>query len=203
MTALTREMEAELARRLLAGQDEAFDSFVESFRSRLFHYTLLVCGHPDDAEEVAQETLLKVFESLGQLRDPARIRPWVLRIARNVCLMKRRKSVFAPTQEISLDELMPALNGSGAERKLEIADWSSLPDTELLRSELRKVLEEAIQSLPEMYKMVLLLRDVEELSTDETAEILQITQDAVKTRLHRARLAVRQKVDAYLRAQTN
>ena len=203
MASLDKEAEAELARELAAGNPDAFDRFVEGFRSRLFQYSLLVCGHREDAEEVAQDTLLKVFENFGQLREPERVRAWVFRIARNACLMKRRKSVFAPAQELSLDELMPAPGQGSGGRKLEIADWSNLPDTEVLRMELREVLGGAIQALPEIYRSVLLLRDVEELTTEEAAAVLDVSEDVVKTRLHRARLMVRQKLDAYLRASTN
>jgi RNA polymerase sigma-70 factor (ECF subfamily) len=117
--------------------------------------------------------------------------------------MKRRKSVFAPAQELSLDALMPAPGQGSGERKLEIADWSNLPDTQVLRTELREVLGAAIQALPEIYKSVLLLRDVEDLTTEEAAAILDVSEDVVKTRLHRARLMLRQKLDAYLRASTN
>ncbi|RPI12095.1 MAG: sigma-70 family RNA polymerase sigma factor [Acidobacteriales bacterium] len=203
MASLGKEAEVELARELAAGNLAAFDDFVESFRTRLFQYSLLVCGHREDAEEVAQDTLLKVFENFDQLREPEHVRAWVFRIARNACLMKRRKSVFAPTQELSLDELMPAPGQAGGERKLEIADWSSLPETEVLRGELKEVLENAIGGLPEIYKTVLLLRDVEDLSTGETAGILEVSEDVVKTRLHRARLAVRKRLDGYLRAGAN
>ncbi len=195
--------EVELARRLGAGDLTAFDRFVESFRSRLFQYSLMVCGHHEDAEEVSQEALLKVFENFGQLRDPESVRAWVFRIARNACLMKRRKSVFAPVQELSLDELMPAPGQAGGERKIEIADWSGLPETEVLRGELRQALADAIGGLPDIYRSVLMLRDVEELSTGETAGILEVSEDVVKTRLHRARLAVRRSLDAYLRGTAN
>jgi RNA polymerase sigma-70 factor (ECF subfamily) len=157
-----------------------------------------MCGHREDAEEVAQETLLKVFESFDQLREPARVRPWVFRIAKNACLMKRRKSVFAPLQELSLDDFLPASTGDGMHRHIEIADWSRLPEEELLRSELRDQLERAIAELPETYRAVVLLRDMEELSTEETAHVLDLTVDVVKTRLHRGRLAMRQKMDTYL-----
>jgi RNA polymerase sigma-70 factor, ECF subfamily len=189
----------DLARELLAGSEEAFTEFVHSFRARLAHYTFLMCGHREDAEEVAQETLIRVFESIDQLRDPARLKSWVFRIARNECLMKRRKSVFAPTVEISLDDLKPAPAEGG--RGIEIADWSALPDDLLLGSELRQALTEGIQGLPELYRAVVLLRDIEELSTEETAEVLDISTDTVKTRLHRGRLALRRQLDAYLRSR--
>jgi len=194
--------EVELARDLVEGKPGAFDQFVELYRSKLFHYSFMICGHREDAEEVAQETLMNVFEHLDQLREPERVRSWVFRIAKNACLMKRRKSVFAPTEELSLDELMPVSGMDGGQVKIQIADWSALPDAEVLRSELRRQLDQAIAELPEIYRAVMLLRDVEELSTQESAEILGITEDTVKTRLHRARLAVRQKLDQYLQSKS-
>lgn len=99
--------DAELARDLLAGSDDAFTQFVSAYHSRLAQYSFLICGHREDAEEVAQETLLKVFESIDQLRDPARLRAWVFRIAKNECLMKRRKSVFGPKEVPDSDCLSP------------------------------------------------------------------------------------------------
>ena len=195
---MDREEEVELARQLLTGKAEAFDRFVEHFRAKIFQYSWLMCGHREDAEEVAQETLLKVFESFDQLREPERVRPWVFRIAKNACLMKRRKSVFDPEHELSLEQFLPAR--ADGDVKLEIADWSRLPDDQLLQSEMKQVLDRAIGSLPEIYRSVILLRDLEELSTQETAHILDVTEDTVKQRLHRARLALRQTLDEHLRA---
>ena len=183
----------------MTGDANAFDRFVEHFRAKIFHYSWLMCGQREDAEDVAQETLLKVFESFDQLREPERVRPWVFRIARNACLMKRRKSVYAPSQELSLDEFMPAIDHQGGHARLQIADWYGLPDRQILQLEMKQVLDQAIGALPENYKSVILMRDVEELSTLETAQVLDLTEDVVKTRLHRARLAVRQKLDEYLR----
>jgi len=185
--------------RLPGGGEEAFERFVEHFRAKLFRYTWLMCRQREDAEEVAQETLLKVFESYDQLREPERVRPWIFRIARNACLMKRRRSVFAPAAELSLEELAPAVTVDGDHRHLQIADWRHLPETELLRSELREVLDEAIAELPETYRAVVLLRDVEELSSSETAEVLELSVDVVKQRLHRGRLAIRRRLDDYLK----
>lgn len=158
-------MEIELARQLLAGKPEAFDRFVDHFRAKIFSYSQMMCGHRDDAEEVVQETLLRVFENFGQLREPEHVRAWVFRIAKNACLMKRRKSIYAPQQELSVDELMPARGNGG----------------DPIRS----------RSLP---------HDVEEHSTEETAQVLDLNTDAVKTRLHRARLLARKTLDGYLRA---
>jgi RNA polymerase sigma-70 factor, ECF subfamily len=182
-------VETRLARALLAGETDAFEKFVEHFRSKVFHFSWLMCGSPEDAEEVAQETLLKVFESFDQLREPDRVRAWVFRIARNVCLMQRRKSVFAPAHELSLDELPPWD---------EVPDSATAPEGGLLRSELRAVIDRVIVELPPSYRAVVLLRDLEELTTEETAQILDLSIDVVKTRLHRGRASMRQKLDCYL-----
>ncbi|HKW96547.1 MAG TPA: sigma-70 family RNA polymerase sigma factor [Bryobacteraceae bacterium] len=199
---MERAAEIELARELIAAKPGAFDRFVGHFRAKVFQYSVLICGHREDAEEVAQETLLKVFENFDQLREPERVRAWVFRIAKNACLMKRRKSIYAPTQELSLDDFVPARSGNGEAMKIEIADWSNLPEEQLLRAEFRRVFEEAIAEMPEIYRPVILLRDVEELSTEETAQVLDVSPDVVKTRLHRARLFVRSKLDVYLRAKS-
>lgn len=196
---MEKAREKELATALLNGEPEAFDRFVEYFRSKVFGYSWLMCGQREDAEEVAQEALLTAFENFDQLRDPEHVRSWIFRVAKNACLMKRRKSVFAPEREISLDELLPISHGDGEHRRIEIADWSSLPEKELLNVELGSELHRAIAELPESYRAVLLLRDLEELSTEETAHVLDLRVDVVKTRLHRGRLAVRQKLDNYLR----
>ena len=103
------------------------------------------------------------------MREPDKVKSWVFRIAKNACLTKRRKSIFAPARELSLDELMPAKHQDGDQVRLEIADWSSLPDGKALQSEMRELLEKAIRELPETYRSVVLLRDMEELSTQETA----------------------------------
>ncbi len=199
MASRNTEGDAELVRALLAGEPGAFERFVSVFRPKIFQYSVLMCGNREDAEEVAQDTLMKVFDNLEQLREPERIRPWVFRIAKNNCLMRRRKSVFAPTQELSLDDFVPRSHDDGGGRKIEIADWSALPDDQVLRGELKDVVQKAIAELPEIYRAVILLRDIEELSTDEAAQALEVSHEVIKTRLHRARLAVRQKLDEYLR----
>src|SRR5690349_13701984 len=177
--------ETGLARALLAGEANAFERFVEHFRSKVFHYSWVMCGSPEDADEVAQETLLKVFQSFDQLREPEHVRSWVFRIARNVCLMQRRKSVFAPSEELHVDEL-------------PLADDAEPADTRLLQSELRAVIERGVLELPPLYRAVVLLRDLEGLSTEETAQVLDIGTDVVKARLHRGRGAMRQKLDCYV-----
>jgi RNA polymerase sigma-70 factor (ECF subfamily) len=148
-----------------------------------------MCGSREDAEEVAQEALLNAFEHFDGLREPERVRSWIFRIAKNACLMQRRKSVFAPQQELSVEELLPGDEPAGEDRP---------PDAEFLRAELRNVLDRVMLELAPIYRGVVLLRDVEELSTEETAQILGVSTDVVKTRLRRGRLALRQQLDCYL-----
>ena len=188
--------EVEWARRLLAGDVEAFTPFEESFQQRIFQYTWLMCGQREDAEEVSQDTLLKVFESFDKLQDPEKVKAWVFRIAKNYCLMKRRKSVFAPERELSLDELHPSADGD--HRTMQVPDNAELPDEQVLRSELNSELERALRELPEIYRSAVLLRDVEGLSTVEAAEVLEVNEDTVKQRLHRGRLALRKSLARYL-----
>jgi RNA polymerase sigma-70 factor (ECF subfamily) len=189
--------EVEWARRLLAGDAEAFTPFVESFQHRIFQYTWMMCGQREDAEEVAQDTLLKIFENFDQLQDPERVKAWVFRIAKNYCLMKRRRSVFAPERELSLDELLPE-NGGQTRRAMEVTDGRERAEELVLRGELNVELEKALRTLPDTYRSVVLLRDVEELSTAEAAEVLELSEDVVKQRLHRGRLALRKSLAGYL-----
>ncbi len=194
--------EVEWAKRLLEGDAAAFTPFVESFQSKVFQYTWMMCGQREDAEEVAQDTLLKVFESFDQLREPEHVKAWVFRIARNYCLMKRRRSVFAPDKEFSLDELMPGRmpgnDSPGSAASDRVPDQRELPEQRLLRAELNHELETAMQELPANYRSVVLLRDVEGLSTTEAAEVLDLSEDVVKQRLHRGRLALRKRLAGYL-----
>jgi RNA polymerase sigma-70 factor, ECF subfamily len=191
------QTELALARDLMAGSADAFDRFVDLYYGKVFRYSFTMCGQREDAEEVSQETLLKVFENLAHLREPEHLKAWVFRIAKNACLTKRRKSVFAPARELSLEDLRPQRNRESGE--LDIADWSAMPDSAAQNAELHEALDRAVQRLPELYRVIFLLRDVEGLSTAETAGALGVSEDLVKTRLHRARLMLRSELDAFLK----
>lgn len=182
----------------MEGRRDAFDEFVEIFRRRVFQYSYLMCGQREDAEEVAQDTLLKIFENLTALRNPESVRSWVFRIARNACLMKRRKSLFAPDHELSLENYL-AEHTPGDGPHGQIRDAGPLPDQQVLQHELNTALTNAIRELPPVYRSVILLRDIEELSTEEAADILDVTIDVVKQRLHRGRLALKKALDEQLR----
>jgi RNA polymerase sigma-70 factor, ECF subfamily len=190
-----RQADTWLAQQLMDGHMEAFDAFVDHFRTRIFQYSYLMCGHREDAEEVAQDTLLNAFQNFGSLKDAGKVRSWIFRIAKNACLMKRRKSVFAPEHELSLEQYLHGDEQGGGR---DVAGLSCPPDEELYSREMRGVLTSAIQQLPPSYRAVLLLRDMEELSTEEAAEILDVSADVVKQRLHRARAALRKLLALHL-----
>jgi RNA polymerase sigma-70 factor (ECF subfamily) len=187
----------QLLQAIQQGEAGAFDAFVEKYGRRLLAFGLRMCGQREDAEDVFQDTLVQAYKSLEGLRDPGAVRTWLFRVAANQCRMKRRKE--APGREIPLDEAVPPdLDLAAKER---FVDWSQQPLDAAQRSQTRRLLEAALEQLPADYRMVILLRDVEGLSTQETADALGLGLSAVKMRLHRARLELRQRLDAHFKRQ--
>ena len=179
-------------RRLLDGirRDDpaAFEEFVRRYGGRILGFGMRVCGESEDAKDVAQDTLLKAFHALKDVQEPEALRSWLYRVASNACLMRRRKRKYEPKRELSLEELMPR---GREDAQIQIPDAASLPDDEAAREETRAAVHAGIGELAPDYRMVRLLRDIEQLSTRETATALQINESTVKMRLHRARLMLR------------
>jgi RNA polymerase sigma-70 factor (ECF subfamily) len=197
-------MEADLIASLnaiKAGESGAFERFFVMVEKRVYAFGLKVCGQVEDAKDTLQETLLSAFKALPNLdfKDAKALNVWLYKVAKNACLMMRRKSVYKTEQELSLDQFMPGNGSEGA--PVEIPDWSALPDDVLLKNELREIVRQATLSLPQQYRLVLVLRDMEQLSTKEVAAALDISEQNVKIRLHRARLFLRQELEHYLIAQ--
>lgn len=185
--------DATLLRRIRADDPGAFEEFVRAYGDRIYGFGKRVCGPSEDARDVVQETLLQAYLSLKKLEQPEALRSWLYRVAANACYMKRRKGKYEPARELSLEDLAPRPGqGPGA----EIPDPRALPDEELDRTRIRERVQDAIRDLPEHYRIVLVLRDMEHLSTEETAEALSLPVTTVKMRLHRARLMVRQRLEA-------
>jgi RNA polymerase sigma-70 factor, ECF subfamily len=191
-------MEEERLNQLLAdirsGKPDAFDRFLKLVQSTVFSFGMRVCGEVEDARDTMQDTLLKAFRSLPQtnLTDAAALKVWLYKVAKNACLMMRRKGKFEPRVMQSLEELLPPDHAA-------IADWSTLPVDELIKNELEHTVKTAISKLPASYRVVLILRDMEQLSTKETAEVLEISAETVKIRLHRARLFLRKELERALK----
>jgi len=185
--------ETHLLQQIQANEPGAFDRFVTLFEDRIYRFGVRMCGQREDARDVLQDTLIQAYVSLKDLRHPEALRSWVYRVAANACLMMRRKGKFEPQREVSLEDLMP--RGSDGPRA-EIPDPASLPDEELARSELRQAVRAAVEQLPVQYRVVLVLRDMEHLPTAEVAQALDLPESTIKMRLHRARLMVRQSLEA-------
>lgn len=187
----------DLIARLQAKEPAAYDEFMNLFGRRLLGFGMRMCGDRDDAQEVVQDTLLKTFQSVQDLKSREAFAGWLYRIATNACLMKRRKSKFF-SADVPLDDVMPdraaLLQGSPA--------WNRLPDQAAQDGELQTKIRTAVLRLPEAYKSVLVLRDLEGLDTEEAAQALGLSTDVVKMRLHRARARVRNDIEAYLTTAT-
>jgi RNA polymerase sigma-70 factor (ECF subfamily) len=181
--------DADLLRRIQQDDPGAFDDFVNRYGDRIYGFGLRMCGEREDARDIVQETLIKAFESLKTLKEPKALRSWLYRVASNACLMKRRKGKFEPRRELSLEELMPRNAESAA---FEIPDDGETPDDAIERNRTREAVRDAIRALPPHYRIVVLMRDIEQLSTKEVSAALDLPETTVKMRLHRARLAVRQ-----------
>ncbi len=184
--------EAELVAALKAGDADAFTEMVERHSGTVYNLALRLMNNPQEAEEVLQETFISAYRALDRFEGRSKLGTWLYRIAYNAASMRLRKR-RAPTS--SIDEPLMTEEGEAIPRQL--GDWTSLPDEILLSGELRSVLDEAVSKLSETLSGVFVLRDIEGLSTAETAAILDLTEANVKVRLHRARLALREQLTAY------
>jgi RNA polymerase sigma-70 factor (ECF subfamily) len=178
------EDERALLQAARTGDRAALDRLLDLHQSRVFRFSLRMCRVREDAEDVLQETLLAVARTVREFRGEASVSTWLYTIARSFCIKKRRRSKFAPDPPLSIE----SDEGREAAR---LVDGGRRPDELAQDRELRSALDEAITALPTGYREVLLLRDVEGLPAAEVAEILGITEKAVKSRLHRARTSVR------------
>ncbi len=166
----------------------AGEEFVRRFGSTAFATARRFLQSDSDCEDAVQESFLSAIQSIGTFKGNAALGTWLHRIVVNVCLMKlrSRRNQSLP----SIDTLLPTFDGSGHHR-YAVRRWKSAPDERLLREETRELVRRCIDALPDDHRIVLTLRDIEELNTQETAELLHATPGTVKTRLHRARQALR------------
>ena len=178
----------ELVTQVQQGQNDAFEELVSRYAGRLYSMGRRMCGNDADAEDMLQETFIAAFKGMDAFRAEAKFSVWLFQIAKHACMRMRRTSKFSPRETISLEELAP---NEDELKTLSIADWRQTPIDELLNKELQGALDEAIQLLPLDHRMVLLLRDVEGFSAEETGQIIGVSVPAVKSRLHRARLFAR------------
>lgn len=186
------QSEAALLARIRAGDKSACAECVERHAPGLYRLALRLLGDEDEAEDVVQETFLNAFKAIDSFDGRSSLGTWLYRIAYNAALMRLRR--WQPTL-VSVDE--PALAEDGAELPRQLFDWCCLPEEDFEAAEARAELEAAIEELPEKLKAVFVLRELEGLSTEETAQALGLSLEAVKTRLHRARLWLRERLSGY------
>jgi RNA polymerase sigma-70 factor, ECF subfamily len=169
-----------------AGDRRALEKLLEHHQASVYRFGLKMCREAEDAKDVLQETLFAAARTLPDFRGASSVSTWLYTIARSFCIKKRRTSKFAPERLESLDD-----RAAGA---IAVPDTRRGPEEEVAGRQLQDVLDEAITGLDPMHREVLILRDVEGLSAAEVAEVLGLSVEAVKSRLHRARVAVREKV---------
>lgn len=185
-----------LVKKSQEGDYLSFEELVKRYEKKIYNLAYRIMGNKEDASDVLQETFLQAFKKLSGFKGKAKFSTWLYRIAVNICLMRKRKRKKMKT--VSLD--IPILTKKEDEIKRELRDdWSESPLATLENEEVKKTLSEAIGLLPEEYRTVFLLRGLNGLSNQEVAKALKISLPAVKSRLHRARLFLRDKLSQYFR----
>ena len=193
--------EAALIARLRGRDAGALEILMERHAARVYRVAFGITRNEADAEEVVQDVFLSLFEKIGAFEERAALGTWLYRVATNSALLRRRGKRLE--LEVSLEDQLPTFKEDGhraGERSFLLADWSPSAETEVLGDETRALVRRAIDMLPPHYRAVVMLRDVEELSNEESAEILGEPVSSVKSRLHRARMALREQLTIMMAA---
>lgn len=192
------ENETTLVAEARTGNTDAFTTLLNQYERHIYRLALNITGNQEDAEDVLQEAFLKAYSNLGQFQGHSRFYTWLVRIAVNESLMKLRKR--HADRWVSLDEPVEGDDGDLLPREVE--DWGEDPEQGYARRELGEILAEQLAALEPTFRTVVMLRDVENFSTEETAELLHLSVPAVKSRLLRGRLKLRERLNKYFKART-
>ena len=182
------DSDEQLVRKAQADDERAFGELVHRYESKVYSLALKMLRNPEDAEDVLQDTFLRAYRGIKSFQGHSTFSTWIYRITANSALMRLRKKQLPMVSIDDADE---------RETPINIADWSPSPVEQLLSQETQVAMNEAIEALPPEFRQVFVLRDIEELSNAEVADILDLSVAAVKSRLHRARLKVRNRLAAY------
>jgi RNA polymerase sigma-70 factor, ECF subfamily len=180
------------------GDVAAFEQLVKRYDRKLLRIAQSITHNREDSQDVVQEAFLKAYQHLAEFREDSQFSTWLIRITLNQSLMKLRKQ--RTVRELSLNE---DFQSDGDIFPMEVTDWSPNPEQLYSNSELRKILTKALEQLSPLIRTVFVLRDIEGLSIDQTAAVLNLSHTAVKARLHRARLQLRERLSIYFTAQTS
>ncbi len=183
----------DLVRIAQAGDNRAFDELIRRYQEKVYRLAYKILRHEEDAAETLQDAFLSAYRGLKSFKAESTFSTWLYRVATNAALMKYRKR---RDRHVSLEQSQSPYEDA---EPLALPDWSAEPLEELLDAETRQIMEEGIQRLPEDLRTVFVLRDVEGLSNAEVAEVLDISVAAVKSRLHRARISLRDRLNRYFK----
>lgn len=195
------DLDALLLAKAKSGDQKAFAQLVRQYEQMVYSFSFKVCRDKDQAEETLQDTFVNVFRKLNQFDGKAKFSTWLYSIVTNNCMMKRRKTKLEQASVSVEEPTMPRHNHQQeGEEKIGniLQDWSNTPLDDVMNKELRELLDKAILKLPLDYRLVFLLRDVEGQSAEETAAIMKLTVPAVKSRLRRARVFLREQLNEYM-----
>jgi RNA polymerase sigma-70 factor (ECF subfamily) len=190
----TDEHQPDLSKRLREQDESAYIELLNLYSKKVFRLAMSLVKHKEDAEDVTQEVFLTVCSRIDDLKESKALSSWIYRITVNASLMKIRKS--GRSEQVSFEEDLPRFDQNGMHVK-PVKDWSENPEEKASSKEVMDFIRENLKELPESYKVVFLLRDVEGLSNNEVAEVLDISLTATKSRLHRARLFMRERLSKY------
>jgi RNA polymerase sigma-70 factor, ECF subfamily len=195
---MDRTDDRQLIRRLQAGDEEAVRELSDRYSHRIFQMALRHMKNREDAEEVTQDVLLKVYRKIDKFRGDAALSSWIYRITFNTAMSRLRTHRAERAAEVERNRVLAQRNEEGkAATPRHPADWSHMPDEELLRRQLRDAVANALPGLPEIYRVPVMLRDIEGLTTEEASTRLRVKDQTLKSRLHRGRVMLRRQLDAF------
>ena len=189
--------ERQLIARLQAGDEAAVQELTDRYGARIFQLAMRYMKNREDAEEVTQDVLMKVHRKVAAFRGDSALSSWIYRITFNTAMSRLRSTRVARAVEQERDRVEAMYEGDPFRQAPQPADWSRMPDEALLRGELRAAVAAAIDELPEIYRVPVVLRDIEGLTTEEASSRLKVKDQTLKSRLHRGRLMLRRKLDAF------
>jgi RNA polymerase sigma-70 factor (ECF subfamily) len=186
--------EQELLARLQAGEERALVELAATYGSKIYQLAIRYLKNKEDAEEVMQDVLYKVYRNVGTFRGDAALSSWIYRITFNAAMSRLRTAQYQRTQDEDRQLMTADGDDSANPSHDEIADWSNLADEGVLRSQLRRRVLRAILALPAIYRAPVMLRDIQGLSTEEASAMLRVKDQTLKSRLHRGRLILRKQL---------
>ena len=189
--------ERRLIERLQAGDEAAVQELTDRYGARIFQLAMRYMKNREDAEEVAQDVLMKVHRKVAAFRGDAALSSWIYRITFNTAMSRLRSERAARAAAQERERVLAAHEDDRPRAQRQPADWSRMPDEALLRLELRDAVAAAIEELPEIYRVPIVLRDIQGLTTEEASSRLNVKDQTLKSRLHRGRLMLRERLQAF------